>query len=109
MSYTKVDSSDVEPVAEGMRFLGGPLDCEKLGVTLVDADPGWTSKEHDHAEDAQEEVYVLLDGSATVTVEGEDVDLSAGEALRIPPGTTRQIRNDDVESRFVLVGASGEE
>ena len=109
MSYTKVDSNDVEPVAEGMRFLGEPLDCENLGVTLLDADPGWTSKEHDHAEDSQEEVYVLLDGSATVTVEGEDVDLSAGEALRIPADATRQIRNGDVESQFVLVGASGEE
>ncbi|MFC7081481.1 cupin domain-containing protein [Halorussus caseinilyticus] len=106
MAYTKVDSRDVEPIAEGMRFLRDPLDCEKLGVTVLDADPGWTGKEHDHAEDGQEEVYVLLDGSATVTVDGEDVDLTAGEALRIPPEATRQIHNGDAESTFVLVGAS---
>jgi mannose-6-phosphate isomerase-like protein (cupin superfamily) len=108
MSHTKVDSRDVEPIAEGMRFLRDPLDCEKLGVTVLDADPGWTGKEHDHADDGQEEVYVLLEGSATVTVEGEEVDMDAGEALRIPAEATRQIHNGDAESRFVLVGASGE-
>ena len=108
MSYTKVDSRNVEPIGEGLRFLRDPLDCEKLGVTTLDADPGWTGKEHDHADDGQEEVYVLLEGSATVTVEGEDVELEAGEALRIPANATRQIHNGDTESRFVLVGASGE-
>lgn len=108
MDYTQVNSLDVEPIADGMRFLRDPLDCEKLGVTILDVDPGWTGKEHDHADDGQEEVYVLLDGWATVTVEGEDVELDAGEALRIPPEATRQIHNGDVESTFVLVGASGE-
>ncbi|PSP54616.1 cupin [Halobacteriales archaeon QS_1_67_19] len=107
MSYTKVDTRDVEPIAEGMRFLRDPLDCEKLGVTVLEADPGWTGEEHDHADDGQEEVYVLLKGEATVTVEGENVELSAGEALRIPPDATRRIRNGDTESEFVLVGASG--
>jgi len=108
MSYTKVDSGDVEPIGDGMRFLRDPLDCENLGVTLLDADPGWTGKEHDHAEDGQEEVYVLVEGSATVTVDGEDVELGAGEALRLPAEATRQIRNGDTESTFVLVGAAGE-
>ncbi|UPV98765.1 cupin domain-containing protein [Halorussus gelatinilyticus] len=109
MSYNKVDSRDVEPIGDGLRFLRDPLGCEKLGVTILDADPGWTGKEHDHGEDGQEEVYVLLDGSATVTVEGEDVQLESGEALRIPAEATRQIHNGDTESKFVLVGASGEE
>jgi mannose-6-phosphate isomerase-like protein (cupin superfamily) len=109
MSYTKVDSRDVEPIADGMRFLGDSLDCEKLGVTILEADPGWTGKEHDHAEDGQEEVYVLLDGAATITVEGEDVELEGGEALRVPAEATRQIRNGDAESTLVLVGASGDD
>ncbi|WP_135826825.1 cupin domain-containing protein [Halorussus ruber] len=109
MAYTKVDSRSVEPIADGLRFLRDPLDCEKLGVSILDADPGWTGKEHDHAEDGQEEVYVLLEGEATVTVEGEEVHLDAGEALRIPAEATRQIKNGDTESKFVLVGASDEE
>jgi len=108
MSYTKVDYESVESVGEGMRFLRDPLDCEHLGVTVLEADPGWTGKEHDHAHDGQEEVYVLLEGTATVTVDGEDLELSAGDALRVPADATRQVHNGDAESTFVLVGASGE-
>jgi mannose-6-phosphate isomerase-like protein (cupin superfamily) len=61
--------------------------------------------EHDHAEDGQEEVYVLVEGEATVTVDGEDVEMAAGDALRIPPEASRQIATGDAESRFVLAGA----
>jgi mannose-6-phosphate isomerase-like protein (cupin superfamily) len=50
-------------------------------------------------------VYVLVEGAATVTVEGEDVPLEAGEAIRLPPESERQITNGDTESTFVLVGA----
>lgn len=105
MSYTRTNVDEVEPVADAMHFLRDPLECEKLGVTLVDCDPGWTGKAHDHAEAGHEEVYLLLEGEATVEIEGEEVSLRAGDAVRISPESTRQIRNGDVESRFVLAGA----
>lgn len=105
MSYSKVSTAEVEPVADAMRFLREPLDCEQVGVTVLECGPGWTGKPHDHAEDGQEEVYLLLEGDATVEVDGEDVQLSGGDALRIPPESERTIRNGDTESTFVLVGA----
>jgi len=105
MSHNKVNYHDVEPVGEAMHFLRNPLDCETVGVTVVDPEPGWTGKEHDHADADHEEVYLLVEGEATVTVDGEDVHLRAGDALRVPPGATRQIHNGDTESTFVLVGA----
>ncbi|MFB6154718.1 MAG: cupin domain-containing protein [Haloferacaceae archaeon] len=105
MSYDKANYENVEPVADGLTFLRGALDCENLGVSVLECDPGWTGKPHDHAEDGQEEVYVLVDGDATVTVEGEEVSMTAGDALRVDPEATRQVRNGDGESRFVVVGA----
>jgi len=105
VSYSTVSIDDVEPVAGAMRFLREPLDCEQVGVTVLDCEPGWTGKTHDHAEDGQEEVYLLLEGEATVEVDGEDVSLSGGDALRIPPESERTIRNGETESTFVLVGA----
>jgi quercetin dioxygenase-like cupin family protein len=104
MSHTKVDTADVEPIADAMHFLRGPLDCENLGLTLVEAPADWTGKEHDHAEDGEEEVYLLIEGQTTVTVDGEDVQLSAGEALRVSPEATRQV-HVDAESTFVIAGA----
>ncbi|MFB6093754.1 MAG: cupin domain-containing protein [Halanaeroarchaeum sp.] len=105
MAYSTVDYRDVDPVADGMHFLREPLDAETVGLTVVECDPGWTGKEHDHAEENHEEVYFLVEGEATVTVEGESVELSAGDAVRIAPEATRQIENGDVPSTFVLAGA----
>ena len=105
MAHTKVNYEDVEPVSDGLYFLRDPLDAENLGVSILECDPGWSGMEHDHTDEGQEEVYVLVEGTATVTVAGEDVAMEAGDALRIPPGATRQIENGDEESTFVLVGA----
>ena len=87
-----------------MHFLRDPLDAERLGVSVLDCEPDWTGKEHDHA-DGQGEVYVLVRGEATITVEGDNVDMRAGDALHVAPETTRQLRNGDTESLFVIVGA----
>lgn len=105
MGYAKTNYQDVEPISEAMHFLREPLECKKLGVTVVDCDPGWTGMEHDHAEEGHEEVYLLVEGNATVAIEGEEVELTEGDAVRISPDATRQIRNGDTESTFVLTGA----
>lgn len=105
MAYTKVDYTDVEPVADGLYFLRDALDCENLGVSVLECGPGWTGKEHDHADDGEEEVYLLVEGEATVVIEDEEVPMEEGDAVRIPGEATRRIENGDADSRFVLVGA----
>ncbi|WP_415381229.1 cupin domain-containing protein [Halosimplex sp. TS25] len=105
MSPTKANYEDVDAVGGGLHFLRDELDCENLGVSLLECEPGWEGKPHDHADDGQEEVYVLVEGEATVTVDGEDVEMSEGDALRIAPEERRQIENGDGESTFVLAGA----
>ncbi len=105
MTHTTVNYEEVDAVADAMHFLREPLDCEQLGVTVVECPPDWDGKPHDHAEEGEEEVYLLLEGEATITVEGEDVSLSAGDALRVDPDARRQIHNGDTESTFVIAGA----
>lgn len=105
MSYDSVTATDVEPRAPGMHFLRDALDCENLGVTLVEADDGWEGMEHDHAEDGQEEVYLLVDGAATLTVEGDTLDLDPGDAVRVDGGATRSLTFEADDSRMVIAGA----
>jgi mannose-6-phosphate isomerase-like protein (cupin superfamily) len=105
MAYDKVNYRDVDAVGDGLYFLRGPLDCDRIGLSVLECDPGWTGTAHDHAADEQEEVYLLVEGAATVVVDGETVGMSAGDALRVDPDATRQVRNGDEESRFVVVGA----
>ena len=45
--------------------------------------------------------------ASIVVVDDEPVGMETGDALWIPPESTRQIRNGDRESAFVLVSAPG--
>ncbi|AGB38307.1 cupin domain-containing protein [Natronococcus occultus] len=107
MSYRKVNYEDVDQVSSAMHFLSDPLETEQVGVTVARCDPGWKSQPHDHADNEHEEVYVLIEGEATVVVDDDPVRMETGDALWIPPESTRQIRNGDEESAFVLVSAPG--
>jgi len=104
MAYSKVNYEATE-ANSGMHFLRDPLECEDHGVTVVDAEPGWEGPEHEHSENDHEEVYLLVDGEATITIDSEEVPVEAGDAVRIPPGATRQITNGETHSQFVLTGA----
>lgn len=106
MSHTVANYHDVESDVDSMYFLRDVLNCENIGVTVVDCGPGWTNTEHNHSDDQQEEVYLLIEGQATVTVEDDVIEMEAGDAVRISPDETHQIENGDTDSRFVLIGAS---
>ena len=106
MPYTTANYADVEPVAEGMYFMRDVLEADRLGFTVLECEPGWEGMSHDHAGEAHEEIYYLVDGAATIVVDGEDVPLEPGDAIRVDHETERQIRVDDVPSRLVLVGST---
>lgn len=118
MDYTVADTDEVESVVPeewgGMWFLREPLECERLGVTLFELEPGGKGKAHDHAEDRQEEVYLVVDGELTVQLGCDEADpgerettLAAGEAIRVGPDTRRQLHNHGEERvRVVIAGSS---
>ena len=104
-NYKRVNYTDIEPVSGAMHFLKEPLDSDRLGVTIARCEPNWQSQPHDHSENNHEEIYILIEGAATVVVDDETVDMESGDAICIAPGARRQIRNRDEESTFVLVSA----
>ncbi|WP_435072957.1 cupin domain-containing protein [Halorubrum sp. HHNYT27] len=105
MGYDTIAYDDVEPRAPGMYFLRDALNCENLGVTVVEADAGWEGMEHDHGDAGHEEVYVLLQGGATLTVDGDAVELAPGDAVRIDPGVTRDLAFTADGSKMIIAGA----
>lgn len=105
MSYTKANYQDVGAKGGALHFLRDELNCENLGITVIDAEPGWEGLEHDHAEDNHEEVYLLVEGEATIEVGNEVVQLEEGDAIRVPGEEERKIFNGDEPSKIVAVGA----
>lgn len=104
-TYKRVHYGDIEPVSGAMHTLSDSLESKQVGVSMVRCEPGWRNQPHNHETNDHEEIYILLEGTATVVIDDESLEMKAGDAIWIPPAATRQIRNGDEESAFVLVSA----
>src|SRR5260370_23787379 len=77
----------------GMKFrpAGRGLGISAWGMNVIEIEAGWErDPEHDHKKGGQEEVYVVLRGSATPRAGGER-DLEAGSMMRGGPLKDRQV------------------
>ena len=83
------------------------LGVESFGIQVVDLPPnsGDISPEHDHLHNCQEEVYLLLDGSAEVALPDRNVPLDRETFVRIGPGTRRRVRTGPDGARLLMIGA----
>ncbi|MEW6581472.1 MAG: cupin domain-containing protein [Actinomycetota bacterium] len=81
---------DAEP-AERFQPLRRELGVTSFGLNRMVLQPGQRGRIHRH--ERQEEVYVVLEGTLTLAVEGEERDLPAGDAARVAPDVRRQVVN----------------
>lgn len=87
--------------------LAKQLQAGHLGARLWRLRPGQASTRHRHR--AQEELYVLLEGSGRARVAGEALTLEPLGALSVDPGTVRQLFNDTEDDQlWLVVGAPRE-
>jgi len=64
-----------------------------FGFNLVEIAPGGQIPEHDEAGSGQHELYVILEGEATLRIGGEDHPAPAGTFASIEPAPSRTILN----------------
>ncbi len=87
--------------------LAKQLGAEHLGARLWRLAPGQASTRHRHI--LTEELYVLLEGSGRIRVDGELLTLAPLDALLVDPGTVRQPFNDTgADALWLVVGAPPE-
>src|SRR6266542_6620163 len=91
----------------GERFvaLRRRLGITSFGLNQITLQPGERGRIHRHAR--QEEVYIVLDGTLILVVEGEETRLERGELVRVAPDLRRQLVNRGPE-RLVLLALGGE-
>ena len=112
-AYTKVNlRGDVEDQASKFglapeleaRFAHDPLESEVTGLSYQRLAPG-ARVPFGHRHEAQEEIYVVLSGSGRAKLDGDLVELSALDALRIAPQTMRALEAGPEGLELVAFGA----
>jgi len=90
----------------GERFLPlrRRLGVSSFGMNQIVLEPGQRGRIHRHTR--QEEVYLVLEGTLTMFLEGEETELGTGELLRVAPQVRRQLVNRG-PGRVVLLALGG--
>ena len=80
-----------------------------FGYNLVEIAPGGQIPEHDEAQSGQVELYAILEGEATMLLDGEEHPAPAGNFASIEPTASRQILNrSDAAVTALLIGVQPE-
>jgi mannose-6-phosphate isomerase-like protein (cupin superfamily) len=86
------------------RFARKPLGLEQSGLSYFRVAPDFRVPfGHRHAE--QEEVYLVLSGSARVKVEDEIVELGPLDAVRLPPAVAHGMEAGPEGAEIIAFGA----
>jgi mannose-6-phosphate isomerase-like protein (cupin superfamily) len=87
-----VGMTQLQPAAaERFVSLRRQLGVTTFGINQIILRPGERGRIHRH--ERQEEVYLVIDGTLTVFLDGEPTDIPAGGLVRIAPEVRRQIAN----------------
>jgi quercetin dioxygenase-like cupin family protein len=88
------------------RLARKSLGLSSFGMNLVDIGPGGQIPEHDETERDHEEVFIILDGDATASIDGTEHSAPKGTFVRVAPEVRRTIRNKgDGTVRLMIVSA----
>jgi uncharacterized cupin superfamily protein len=80
------------------------LGVSTFGMNQIVLEPGQRGRIHRH--ERQEEVYLVLEGTLTLTIEGEEHTLERGELIRLGPELRRQLTNRG-PARLVVLALGG--
>jgi uncharacterized cupin superfamily protein len=87
--------------------LAKQLGADTLGARLWRIEPGQASTRHRHFETA--EIYLLLEGTGRLRVDGDLLTLNPMDAVLVEPESVRQPFNDtDADQLWLVVGAPNE-
>jgi len=106
MPHMVIDASDIEKQHGVFRGLSSPLGVGAFKVNRLELPPGAEGPEHDHAADAEEEVYAIVGGSGTVRIDGEEIELHPGQFVFCSPDARRQMAAGDDGLVWIGIGAT---
>lgn len=108
MSYTLRSIDELEAIHHGaVKLAGDELGIASFGMQVLDFPGGFSEyPEHDHAADGQEEVYVVLRGSADFVVDGDELTVAPGQLLKVDARSRRRLEPGPDGVRILAIGCS---
>jgi len=105
--YTAKRIDEMEAIYRGGFIKArAALGVTSFGMQIIALPPdSHGHPEHDHGEDGQEEVYLVLDGAAEIEIEGERLPLDTETMVRVAAGTKRKLHTGDAPARVLCIGA----
>ena len=107
MSYRFIDVGEVEPLFSGrIRPVRKALEIESFGVNEFELPADSTTyPEHDELKTGQDELFVVLEGGGTMTIDGESFELMPGRYVYVTPESKRHIAPGSSGLRYIAIGA----
>ena len=106
----RIDELDSYPISGQQGLTWRPVrrrfDIRAFGVNAYTAEEAGQRVVEEHREqDGHEELYVVLSGRATFTLEGDEHEAPAGTLVHCPPGTLRSAFAAAPETTVLGIGA----
>jgi mannose-6-phosphate isomerase-like protein (cupin superfamily) len=109
MTYRFVDANELEPEHGVLRKLREALEIGSFGVNEITLPPSTDGyPEHDELKTGQDELYVVLEGSGSMTIDGETLEIVPGCYVFVTPESRRHIAPGAEGVRFVAFGVSAD-
>ena len=110
-AYSSSRIDDLPSLWDGVaKLVRSGLGLTAFGVNVLDLGPDYTTSDHTESESGQEELYVVLRGSATMLVglpgEEEQVELTPEIVARVAPEARRLFRTGPEGARILIVGGT---
>ena len=110
-NYTKLNLKEVEDQSpkfglNEMEFRSArvPLELENSGLSYLRVDPNYRVP-FGHKHNVQEEVYVILSGSARLKLDDEVIELKPMDAVRVHKDTMRNFEGGPEGAEVLAIGA----
>ena len=110
--YTLRNLKEIDDMAERFglgegleaRFARGALELENFGLSYQKLKPNFRIP-FGHKHDLQEEVYIVVNGTARMKLDDEIVELKPWDAIRVPPQVTRALEAGPDGVEVLAIGA----